>query len=120
MILLYLAIGGAVGTLARYGAGSVAAGWGPSTYPWGTLAINVVGSFILGAVLAFADRAVISPEVRLVLGVGFCGAFTTFSTFSVEALALIQGGQTGRAVIYVTGSVIAGLVAAAVGMRVAG
>jgi fluoride exporter len=120
LIIVYLAIGGALGTLARYGAGWLAGGWEGDGFPWATFVINVVGSFMLGAVIAFADRSIISPELRTVLGVGFCGAFTTFSTFSVEALALMQAGQTGRAAIYVIGSVVTGLLAAMAGMRVAG
>lgn len=120
MILLYLALGGALGTVARYGAGSFVSSWTGTSFPWATFAINVVGSFLLGVIVALADRAIISPELRTFLAVGFCGAFTTFSTFSLEALALIQGGQTGRAAIYLTASVLTGLFAAAAGIRLAG
>lgn len=95
MILLYLALGGALGTVARYGAGSFVSSWTGTSFPWATFAINVVGSFLLGVIVALADRAIISPELRTFLAVGFCGAFTTFSTFSLEALALIQGGRRG-------------------------
>ena len=88
MILVHLAIGGAFGTLVHYGAGNMMGGLPESGFPWGTLAINVGGSFLLGLVAALSDRAMVSPEMRIVLGMGFCGAFTTFSTFSLETRTL--------------------------------
>ena len=75
---------------------------GRGAQPWGTAAINVGGSFLLGAVTALAP--VKDSRSRLLLGTGFCGGFTTFSTFSVEAMTLINAGQFGRAGAYMLAS----------------
>ena len=110
-----LALGGVIGTWARFAAGS---GLGS---PWGTLAINVLGCFVLGVVgtLALARPDWVSPEARLLLGVGFCGAFTTFSTYGFEALALLQAGRPGTALAYVALSNALGLAATAGGWLLA-
>ena len=92
--LLAVALGGAVGALARYGVSTaVAAAFGPR-FPLGTLVANVAGSFAMGWLFAlFAERVHVSPEMRLLVMTGLLGAFTTFSTFSVETLALLQAGR---------------------------
>lgn len=120
LILVYLAVGGAIGTLARYGLGTLITGFAGNAFPWGTLAINVAGSFLLGLVAAVADRSLMSPEMRTVLGVGFCGAFTTFSTFGLETVTLLRDGQAGRAVAYAGVSLVVGLLAVLAGLRVGG
>ena len=89
-----VALGGALGSLARY----ALSGWvqhaSGSLFPFGTLAVNVAGSFIIGLVLGFdAERFLIPAPWRLFLTTGFCGGFTTFSTFSYETLALIEDQQ---------------------------
>lgn len=110
MQLLLIALAGAVGTLVRYGIGVAV---GPQSYPWGTLGINVAGSFLLGGLLAATPRM---PEsVSVALAVGLLGAFTTFSTFSVETLALVRSGQVVPALGYAAASVTLGLAAAAAG-----
>jgi CrcB protein len=109
MTAVYVALAGAAGVLARYGISSPFHG---STLPWITVAINVVGSFLLG-MLVVAHWA--SPEVRTTLGVGFLGGFTTFSTFSVQAWLDIDAGEPGRAVVFVVASVALGIGAAAAG-----
>jgi fluoride exporter len=113
-MILLIALGGAVGTVARWWlttmfpvpAGSV---------PWVTLAINVVGAFVLGFLArTFAVHAT-SPSIVAALTVGVCGGFTTFSAFSADTLRLIQAGNVGRASFYVVGSVLLSLVAIAAG-----
>ncbi|HET7273650.1 MAG TPA: fluoride efflux transporter CrcB [Longimicrobiaceae bacterium] len=118
MIIVFLAIGGVLGTVARYFIG----GWAHSeagTLPWGTLAVNVLGSLILGFSIQFTEAVEISPEVRVMITVGFCGALTTFSTFSYETVALIRAGDAGRAVLYAFGSLSLGLAAILTGVTLA-
>lgn len=120
MLYLYLAAGGVIGTLARYGLGKWIPTWAGTDFPWHTFAINLAGSLVLGfAVRAFESLAT-SPEVRGFVAIGFCGAFTTFSTFSLETLGLMQRGEWGRAAAYALGSVALGLLAVYVGMALAG
>lgn len=117
---LLIALGGATGALARYHLGAwVATRSGGFAHgaPLGTFVINVTGSFLLGAIamLGLTRGEWVTPEWRLLLGVGFCGAFTTFSTFSVETWAMLQKGQVFEALIYVGASNALGLLAAIAG-----
>ena len=95
---LLVALGGLVGSVARYWlAGWVQSAHG-SQFPFGTLVVNVLGSFAIGALMTLSlERGMISPEVRLLLTTGFCGGFTTMSTFSYETLALLREGGTAGA-----------------------
>ena len=92
-MIAYIALGGILGTLARYlvqGVLQTRSG----TFPTGTLAINLAGSFLLGFIMRFATGStVISPELRGGLAIGFCGAFTTMSTFSYESIRLLGDGE---------------------------
>lgn len=117
-LLLAVALGSAVGGVARYVI-SGALQRPSNAFPVGTLTVNIVGSFVLGAVVRYtAMSPTFSTEMRLLLGAGFCGGFTTFSTFSVETLELLQGGAYARAGLYVGLSVLTGLTAAVLGMAV--
>ena len=89
-------------------------------FPWATLLINVSGSFALGLIAALAARNVVSPEWRAAIGVGFLGAYTTFSTFSVDLDGLLSRGEGWRASAYVLGNVGLGLLAAVGGRLLAG
>jgi CrcB protein len=92
---LLVAFGGLVGSIARYWLSGWAQNASGSDFPVGTLTVNILGSFILGLVMTMSlERGLISAETRLLLGSGFCGGFTTMSTFSYETLALLQYGNT--------------------------
>lgn len=113
-----IAIGGAVGTLARYGLGGVAQRYS-AFFPYGTLTINVTGSLLLGFLVRYLLATPASPELRAALTIGFCGGFTTFSTFSYETAALLESGSVGRALAYMTASVTLSLAATFVGFAIA-
>ena len=104
-MIWYVALGSALGGMARY----LIAGWVQRTggvFPVGTLAVNVVGSLLLGFLLRYSlEGPTLSVEVRALLTIGFCGGFTTFSTFSYETVALLQSGQWTRAGLYTLSSV---------------
>ena len=106
---LAVAAGGALGSMARFWvAGAMTAVTGPR-FPWGTLLINVLGSFIIGAVAGFCltpARMGVHPDVRIFLMVGICGGFTTFSSFSLQTLELLQTGDLIPAFGYILGSVL--------------
>lgn len=110
MTVLLVGVGGVLGVLARYGLGTAVA---PDDVPWMVLAINVVGSFALGALLPFGDQ--LSAPVRNGLAIGFCGGFTTFSTVSVQVFLDAKGGDTGLALSYLAATIAGGLLAAALG-----
>ena len=86
---LWVAIGGALGSVARFALdGLITARWG-ETFPWGTLTINITGSFLIGVFAAFSDpdgRVLVAPGVRQFLMIGICGGYTTFSSFSLRTL----------------------------------
>ncbi len=106
---LLVALAGAGGVLLRYGVSSAVHG---DALPWVTVAINVVGSFLLG-VLVVSHWA--SPQARSALGVGFLGGFTTFSTFTVQAFLDAEAGEVGRALLLIAVSLVLGIAAAAGG-----
>ena len=107
MVLLYIAFGSAVGGATRYLLGGLVQRQTGGTFPVGTLLINITGSFLLGLIYRYsADSALISPEVRAMLTIGFCGGYTTFSSFSYESVRLIEDGQFARAAAYVALSVL--------------
>jgi len=94
MAWLGIAAGGALGALARYGLSGLVHAWAGSRLPWGTLAVNLIGCFALGLLMELSRQTGWVPaEFRLVAGVGFLGAFTTFSTFGVETLLALEGGD---------------------------
>jgi CrcB protein len=111
-MLFAIALAGAAGTLARYGVSTLLQRAG-STLPYGTLAVNVLGSFLLGVLLRAGAAPPDAPPsaLRLALTVGFCGGFTTFSAFSVETALLLQSGAYARAALYASTSVLLSLAA---------
>ena len=119
--LLLLALGGAIGTLVRFGVGLWAAPFS-TVLPWGTIGINVLGSFVIGffGTLTLAQgRYPVSEPVRLFVMVGFCGGFTTFSSFSLQTLDLMRGGGFNRALVNVGLSVALCLASVALGHALA-
>jgi fluoride exporter len=110
MATLYVGIGGLLGVLSRYGISRLTLHH--HGLLWATVTINVVGSFVLGLLVA---GGWFSRDVREGIGVGFLGGFTTFSTFSVQIVMESDAGETGTAALYLTASVIGGVAAAAAG-----
>ena len=92
--LLCIAAGGALGAAARYGLSGWVQNIAPATFPRGTLCVNAVGSLLIGVFLAISELTPTSPAVRLLFAVGFLGAFTTFSTYSLETLNLFRDKET--------------------------
>jgi CrcB protein len=119
-MIWFVALGGALGSVSRFLLGPVIHRLLGFTFPYGTLAINIVGSLVLGLVAGLAtDAATVSPQVRAFLAVGFCGGFTTFSAFSFETVTLVEGGQLGRAGAYIIASVALSVTAAWIGLLTA-
>jgi CrcB protein len=97
-MLWYIAAGSALGGVGRYLLGGLIQRAGDTGFPLGTLVINITGSFLLGLFLRYAvDTPTITPEWRAFLTIGFCGGYTTFSTFSYETVALLEDGEWTRA-----------------------
>ncbi|MDA8442104.1 MAG: fluoride efflux transporter CrcB [Peptococcaceae bacterium] len=117
MTYLFIAVGGMLGALARFGLGTwIGQRWN-NAYPLGTFLINITGAFVLGFInVYFLERTVVSPALRLGIGVGFLGAYTTFSTFTYEAMRLIEDGSYMLALGYVSASAVIGLIAVYLGM----
>jgi len=118
MSILYVFIGGGVGAVLRY---LISVGWkaycvgqeGAVTFPWPTLIANVLGCLMIGIFYAHSSSWGLSPNARLLLTTGLCGGFTTFSTFSYEALNLLRTGMYCSFALYATLSFILGLLAVA-------
>lgn len=117
-----LIVGGAIGTLGRY----FLAEWGQgvlgTNFPYGTLMVNVLGCLLMGCVVGFAESryqalAEMPYQVRLLLMSGFLGAFTTFSSYELEALLLIRQGSWERALLYLAGSIALGLLVMVLGIK---
>jgi CrcB protein len=111
---------GALGALARYLIGRVLAERTGSTFPWATLLINVSGAFLIGLISGLTTRHVANPLTQTVLATGFLGGYTTFSTMSWETVQLVRGGSRRRGILYLSGNVIPGLLAAFLGLLVGG
>lgn len=115
---LAIGLGGALGTLARYGADRALPA-ATTNFPWSTFLVNVVGSFVLGAILTLVvERWSPTRFVRPFAAIGFCGGFTTFSTFAVEIVQRGQHGRVGLAAAYLFASLLVGLAAATAGIAV--
>lgn len=118
-VLGVIAVGGVVGSLARYGVATALPHHG-TAFPWATFAVNVAGCLLIGALLWFVLEVWVTGRyARPFLAVGVLGGFTTFSTYAVETLGLLRDGAAGTAVAYAAGSLVAGLLAVRLGRRAA-
>lgn len=111
---LLVGLGGFLGSVLRYGASGAFQRLAPpsSGLPWGTFAVNTLGSLLIGLLAGIADgRGILSPDTRLFLMIGLLGGFTTFSTYSFESLQLLRSGQWGLALANVLGQLCVGLLA---------
>ena len=115
-----IAAGGALGALMRYWVSTGIYNWVGRSFPWGTLVVNVIGSLLMGLLYVWLlERMTQSTEWRAFLLIGLLGAFTTFSTFSIETLNLIEQGQHVRALLNAFGSVVLCVAAAWMGVVIA-
>jgi len=118
--LLLVGLGGLLGSVARYLGYLAALRLGAGPFPYGTLVINVLGSFLIGVVYGWTARTSLpGAEIRLFLATGFCGGFTTFSAFSMENITLLKSGNLSYAFLYISGSVLLGIGACLLGLLVA-
>jgi len=120
MRVVLVLVGGALGALARYSLGGVVAERMGIGFPYGTFVINITGSFALGIIAVLTtERALIHPEWRTFLGIGFLGAFTTFSTWQYETFRLIEEGNWVGGLMNIGGSILVGFGALLLGIVVA-
>jgi CrcB protein len=112
---LAVLVGGAAGSALRYAVAGIWLQPASLNFPWGTLLVNVTGSFALGFLGRLAAPPHASHSVFLLLTVGFCGGYTTFSTFSLDTFTIIERGEPMRAGLYVLGSVVASFIAVVIG-----
>ncbi len=112
MTALLVGVAGMAGVLSRYGISSMFHG---SSLPWATVGINVAGSLLLGLLVSSSG---FSADARTIIGVGFLGGFTTFSTFTVQVVLDVDAGEPGRALLYLCASLVLGLAAATAGFLI--
>lgn len=118
-MILLVGAGGAIGSIARFLSQQMIARYYPSSFPWGTLIVNIVGCFIIGIVYAFGEKGnLLSPDMRLLLATGFCGGFTTFSTFAYENISMMREGELLYTFMYIAASIIVGFLAAYIGVLI--
>lgn len=117
MTYLAIALGGAFGAVSRYWVYNFFVKNVAGKFPWATLTVNIAGSFLIGiAFVVLTERAEIGPEWRGLITVGFLGAFTTFSTFSMDVIGLVEQGDIAAAISYVLSSVVVCIIAAWLGL----
>lgn len=111
---VYVAIGGALGSVARFGIGTL---FNQTGWPFGTWLVNLVGSFLIGLLFAIGkEKGVISPHMYIFLATGVMGGFTTFSSFSLEVVNMALSGRMAAAFFYSTGSLVLGMLCAYAGI----
>jgi len=114
--ILLIALGGSLGAVARYGLSTMVYQATSAAFPWGTLAVNLTGSFLIGVSVELFEAALVPAAWRSFLAIGFLGAYTTFSTYSVETVSLLRDGELRLAAFNVIGSNLAGLLLVALGI----
>jgi len=121
MIWLLVAIGGALGSVARYALSTFVLRATGTLFPLGTFVVNAVGCLVFGLIIGAADqRFTLTPQARAFVLAGVLGGFTTFSSYVFESAGLIRDGQTGAAIVNVAGQVVAGLAAFWIGAALGG
>ena len=115
-IILAIGIGSCIGGIFRYLLSQFIQNKFLSAFPFGTMSVNIIGCFLIGFIFGLSERGNFTMEWRLFLVTGFLGGFTTFSSFSNETVALLRDGQIWHAFIYITGSVVIGLLATFTGI----
>ena len=118
-MLIWIALGGAAGSVLRYVLGGVVQRSAGLAFPTGTLAVNIAGCFLIGLLTQHYMNVQTSPVMRAALITGFCGGFTTFSAFSVETVGLIEGGEHLKAAAYILMSLTISVAATFAGMAAA-
>lgn len=113
MNLLLIALGGAAGSVLRYGCSRI---WNGPSFPYGTLAVNIIGSFLIGFFMAILSHQA-DEQKRLFLITGLCGGFTTFSAFSLEGFQMLQQAKFGLFFLYTTATISLGLLATYIGFK---
>ena len=117
--ILLIAFGGALGSVLRYAVGAFCANHFP-TFPWGTMTVNVTGCFAIGLLSAVLVNGDYPEEYRLLLAVGFLGGFTTFSSYGLDAMALILSEKAAQGILYLAATNALGLLAVYAGMKLGG
>lgn len=117
-ILLLIGTGGFIGSVLRYVITQSVHNKFLSAFPYGTLAVNILGCFAIGMIFSLAEKGNLPHEWRLFLVTGICGGFTTFSAFSIETLSLMRDGHMLPAILYVAASVLLGLLATFLGLSI--
>lgn len=108
--ILAIALGSAIGGICRYFSQLYLARWYPGSFPLGTFVVNILGCFLIGIFYALGEKGnLLTPEMRLFLTTGFCGGFTTFSTFAYENVNLLRTGDFVYAGLYLSGSIVLGI-----------
>jgi CrcB protein len=120
VIVLGVALAGALGAPARYAVEAAARRLHGAGFPFGTMIVNASGSLVLGLVVGLAASGTFDDDARTVLAIGFLGAYTTFSTYAYETVRLAENGASRAAVVYAIGSVLVAGAAAALGLAVTG
>ncbi len=119
MTVVWVMVAGGLGSGARYMVGQWAGQALGMSFPYGTLIVNLVGCFLLGAVVQLSASGSWSPDLRAAIATGFLGGFTTYSSFNQETLALLTGGAAGATIAYVAVTIAGGLAAGLLGLALA-
>jgi CrcB protein len=114
-MVLWVALAGAAGALARFGVHAAVQSRTASRFPFGTVVVNLTGSFVLGLIVGLVTYQGVDADLRTIVGTGFLGAYTTFSSYAYDTFGLLEDGVPRAAVVNAVGSIALGLAAAAVG-----